>query len=349
MMSGLSSAVAERLVRKINDAIQATHFTERTVAFYAVLFNRRNAGTLERSERFTVRGSRFAFHGERGRVPVVSTLLELRDLTIAFETGGALVPAVRNFSLQLEAGASLAIVGESGSGKSVTALALTRLLPASARVRGDIFFEGRSIFRTSLREIRRIRGSQIAYIFQEPGTSLNPVFSIYDQMAETIRLHRPELRDVRREVIYWLDQVGITEPEQRARDYPFQLSGGMQQRVMIAMALCGRPKILVADEPTTALDVTIQKQILDLFRELKQRFAMSILLITHNFGVIQGIADQVAVMFRGCLVEAGQTAHILRAASHPYTKALIDCVPQLGSNARRLKTIDYALFPEVVQ
>ncbi len=272
-------------------------------------------------------------------------LLELRDLSIRFESAGQINPVVHDLSLRLARGKSLAIVGESGSGKSVTALALTRLLPSNARLAGDILFDGRSTLRASEGELRRIRGRQIAYVFQEPATSLNPVFSVYEQLAETIRVHRPDVSDVKGEIIYWLDQVGIANSAKRARDYPFQLSGGMQQRVMIAMALCGRPKILVADEPTTALDVTIQKQIMDLFGELKQKFAMSLLLITHNFGIIRGIADEVAVMFRGRLVETGSAESVLRAPGHPYTKALIECVPRLGAHSRRLKTIDYSSMP----
>jgi ABC-type dipeptide/oligopeptide/nickel transport system ATPase component len=190
--------------------------------------------------------------------------------------------------------------------------------------------------------LRSVRGNQVAYIFQEPATSLNPVFSIYEQIAETIRLHRPEVREMRKEVTHWLDQVGILDPARRLRDYPFQLSGGMQQRVMIAMALCCQPKLLIADEPTTALDVTIQRQILDLFRALKKKYGMAIILITHNFGIIRGLADKVAVMFCGRLVEFGDTEAVLRQPRHPYTRALIDCVPRLGLNLDRLKTIDYS-------
>ncbi len=163
-------------------------------------------------------------------------------------------------------------------------------------------------------------------------------------MSEVIRLHRPEIRDVRQEVVFWLDQVGIVEPGKRLHDYPYQLSGGMQQRVMIAMALSARPQVLVADEPTTALDVTIQKQILDLLGDLKRKFQMSIILITHNFGIVQGLADKVAVMFRGKLVEFGDSEAVLDAPKHPYTRALIDCVPRLGADLRRLKTIDYSAF-----
>jgi ABC-type dipeptide/oligopeptide/nickel transport system ATPase component len=269
-------------------------------------------------------------------------MLQVRDLTVKFISEDEEFTAVEAVSFTVADGETLAVVGESGSGKSVTALALTRLLaePPARIVGGDVLLDGESLLTKPVSGLRRIRGRQIAYIFQEPATSLNPVFSIYEQLAETLRRHRPEVSNVREEALYWLDQVGILEAGKRIRDYPFQLSGGMQQRVMIAMALCARPKILVADEPTTALDVTVQRQILDLFRVLKQRFGMSIILITHNFGIIPGIADKVAVMYRGKLVEFGECASVLKAPQSPYTKALIDCVPRLGAGLRRLKTIN---------
>ena len=193
-------------------------------------------------------------------------------------------------------------------------------------------------------ELRRIRGNRIAYVFQEPGTSLNPVFSIRNQIAEAIQLHRPEVRDVDAEIIKHLDLVGITDPAGRLHDYPHQLSGGMQQRVMIAMALSCQPDILVADEPTTALDVTIQAQIMDQFRELRSKLHMAVILITHNFGIIGNFADKVAVMFRGRIVEYGPTHSVLGSPQHAYTKALIECIPRLGSKQRRLVTIDHALL-----
>jgi ABC-type dipeptide/oligopeptide/nickel transport system ATPase component len=274
-------------------------------------------------------------------------MLEVRDLTISFRSGGDDIPAVRSVSFRVEKGETLAIVGESGSGKSVTAMALTRLLPEPPAhyESGAILLEGQSILSMNEKMLRRIRGNQIAYVFQEPATSLNPVFSIYEQIAEAIRLHRPDVREVRKEVIYWLDQVGIVDAAVRLKDYPFQLSGGMQQRVMIAMALCCRPAILVADEPTTALDVTIQRQILDLFQALKIRYGMSLILITHNFGIIRGLADKVAVMFRGRVVEFGSTETVLRQPQHPYTQALLECIPRLGLKSGRLKTIDYSSLP----
>jgi ABC-type dipeptide/oligopeptide/nickel transport system ATPase component len=276
-------------------------------------------------------------------------MLEVRDLTISFRSNEGYVPAVRSVSFTVAKGETLAIVGESGSGKSVTALALTKLLPEPPAVyeTGTILLDGQSILDMNNRMLRSVRGNQIAYIFQEPATSLNPVFSIYEQIAETIRLHRSDVREVRQEVIHWLDQVGIQDSARRLKDYPFQLSGGMQQRVMIAMALCCQPAILVADEPTTALDVTIQRQILDLFQALKSKYRMSIILITHNFGIIRGLADKVAVMFRGRVVEFGSTETVLRQPQHPYTRALIECIPRLGLKLDRLKAIDYSSLPNV--
>jgi len=270
-------------------------------------------------------------------------LLEVRDLTIEFATERGVFEAVKQVSFSVGQGETLAIVGESGSGKSVSALALTRLLPQPpARYKsGSILWKGEEVLAMDARKLRAIRGGQMAYIFQEPSTSLNPVFTIRNQIAEAIRLHRPEVRDIDAEVIRWLEIVGIVNPAQRMRDYPHQLSGGMQQRAMIAMALSCRPDLLVADEPTTALDVTIQAQIMDQLRELKQRLGMAIILITHNFGIIGGIADRVAVMFRGRIVEHGTTAEVLRNPRHPYTRALIDCIPKPGVPVRRLATINH--------
>jgi ABC-type dipeptide/oligopeptide/nickel transport system ATPase component len=273
-----------------------------------------------------------------------SSLLRVENLAIQFGPSDDPVKAVDGISFRVDTGETLAVVGESGSGKSVSALALTRLLaaPPARYVSGKIEFEGRDVLQMKESELRDLRGAQIAYIFQEPGSSLNPVFTIGYQIREAIELHRPEVRDVTSEIVSALDKVGIREPAKRLDDYPHQLSGGMQQRVMIAMALACQPKLLVADEPTTALDVTIQKQIMDLLKELKGSTNMAILLITHNFGLVADFADRVAVMFRGKIVETGPTAEILRNPQHPYTRALIECVPKLGQKQHRLKTIDYA-------
>ena len=278
-----------------------------------------------------------------------SPLLEICDLSIHFHTENGVIEAVKNVSLQLAKGETLAVVGESGSGKSVTGLALTRLLPEppARYVSGQILLEGRDVLKMSARELRDIRGNKIAYIFQEPSTSLNPVFTIRNQIAEVIRLHRPEVTDIDAEIVKYLDMVGIVNPAQRMHDYPHQLSGGMQQRAMIAMALSCEPDLLVADEPTTALDVTIQAQIIDQLKDLKKRLDMAIILITHNFGIIDGIADRVAVMFRGKIVEHGPTRTVLSNPQHAYTKALIQCIPQLGAKRKRLTTIDHAALEAV--
>ena len=280
----------------------------------------------------------------------MTPLLEIKNLAIDFATETGTVEAVKGISFSLMEGETLAIVGESGSGKSVTGLALTRLLPEPPAVyrSGEILLHGQDVLKMNPRELRNIRGNKIAYIFQEPSTSLNPVFTIRNQIAEALQLHRPEVRDLDAEVVKYLDLVGIVDPAKRLHDYPHQLSGGMQQRVMIAMALSCQPEILVADEPTTALDVTIQAQIMDQLRELKQRVRMAIILITHNFGIISGIADRVAVMFRGKIVEYGETHAVLANPQHPYTKALIQCIPQLGAKRERLTTIDHAALEALV-
>ncbi|MFM8683138.1 MAG: ABC transporter ATP-binding protein [Chthoniobacterales bacterium] len=271
-------------------------------------------------------------------------LLQVRDLCIDFVLEDRTIEAVKGATFELGAGETLAIVGESGSGKSVTALALTRLLPVPpAEIkRGEILFDGQNVLTMDASQLRKLRGGRIAYIFQEPSTSLNPVYTVHSQIAEAVRLHRPDVTDVDAEVVRWLDAVGIVDAAKRMHDYPHQLSGGMQQRVMIAMALACQPGILVADEPTTALDVTIQAQIMELLASLKERFGMAVILITHNFGIVSGFASRVLVMYRGKIVEQGTTAEVLRAPKHPYTRALIDCIPQLGSTEKRLKTIDHA-------
>jgi ABC-type dipeptide/oligopeptide/nickel transport system ATPase component len=271
-------------------------------------------------------------------------ILDVRNLAIQFRTENGVIDALRGISFSLGKGETLAIVGESGSGKSVTGLALTRLLPEppARYLSGEILLDGRDVLKMRPEELRKIRGKRIAYIFQEPSTSLNPVFTIRNQIGEAIRLHRPDVADVDAEIVKYLDMVGIQNPAQRMRDYPHQLSGGMQQRAMIAMALSCQPDILVADEPTTALDVTIQAQIIEQLRELRAKLGMAVILITHNFGIIAGFADKVAVMFRGRIVESGDTAKVLREPQHAYTKALIQCIPRLGSHQKRLVTIDHA-------
>ncbi len=275
------------------------------------------------------------------------SLLSVENLRITFTPADRpAVEAVKGISFSLEQGETLAIVGESGSGKSVTAMALTRLLPEPpARYdSGRILLKGRDVLSLPEPELRRLRGKEIAYVFQDPMTSLNPVFTIRSQIAETLRLHRPDLgkSSYDDEITYWLDQVGIVNPAARLRSYPHELSGGMQQRVMIAMALAARPSLLVADEPTTALDATVQKQIIDLLARLQAEHRMAILLITHNFHILSGLAHHVVVMFRGSIVENGATEAVLCNPQHPYSRALIDCVPKIGAQKRRLASIDYA-------
>lgn len=269
-------------------------------------------------------------------------MLSVRNLVIDFTTSEGSLRAVDGISFEMEDGETLAIVGESGSGKSVTALSLTQLLPPPpvCNLQGEIFYKNINLLSLSQREIRKFRGKEIAYIFQEPSTSLNPVFTIGFQIEEAIRLHRPDVENAQSEIGRLLELVGI-EPI-RAKDYPHQLSGGMQQRAMIAMALACQPKILVADEPTTALDVTIQAQIIELLKELKQKLKMSVIMITHNFGIVADFADKILVMFRGKIVEAGEAKNVLSHPQHSYTRALMDCIPRLGQNKQRLVTIDYA-------
>lgn len=274
-------------------------------------------------------------------------LLRVRDLQIEFGRHDTTpVKAVKGIDFELRTGESIALVGESGSGKSATALAFARLLPEPpAKISAqEMSLDGKEILQMNETQLRGIRGKEIAYIFQEPTTSLNPVLTIRTQIAEALALHRPDVPKAGRddEIVKWLDKVGIVDSRKRLRAYPHELSGGMQQRVMIAMALCCQPKLLIADEPTTALDVTIQKQIMDLLAQLRRDLDMSIILITHNLGIIRDVADRVAVMFRGEIVETGPVDEILRSPKHPYTKALLACVPRMGMKQSRLTTIDYS-------
>lgn len=268
-------------------------------------------------------------------------LLKVEDLTITFHAHEKATVAASGVSYELNSGEVLAVVGESGSGKSVSALALTQLLPSAPTcvVSGKITLEGINVLSLSEKEISKYRGKVIAYIFQDPGTSLNPVYSVEFQIAEAIKIHRPEISDVRAAVIQSLNEVRIHEPEKVAQQYPHELSGGMQQRVMIAMALACNPRILVADEPTTALDVTIQKEIIDLLAHLCRQRGMSILLITHNFGIVANFANRVIVMRHGKVVETGSAQHVLENPTHPYTQGLIACIPRLGQKRHRLTTL----------
>jgi len=276
---------------------------------------------------------------DQGETP---PLLEVRDLRVSFRDRRTMTSVVHGVGFRLRSGDTLAVVGESGSGKSVTCLALTGLLPQppACRVEGSVRLLGRELVGAEPAVLRAVRGKDIAYIFQEPSASLNPVFTVGEQIAEAVRLHFLEESDVEGRVVEALRRVGIRDPERRHRDYPHQLSGGMNQRVMIAIALACRPRILVADEPTTALDVTIQADIMRLLRELKETTDMSIVLITHNFGLVKGFAGRVIVMYQGRIVEQGDVGPVLQNPKHAYTRELIACIPRLGDKRRRLPTID---------
>ena len=274
------------------------------------------------------------------------SLLELRGLTTAFQTARGEISAIEDISFELNAGEILGIVGESGSGKSVTALTIMGLLPQPpARIAaGSVRFAGEELTTASPSRMEKIRGAGIAMVFQEPMTSLNPVFTIGEQIMETVRAHERISASAQRErAIEMLDRVGIPSATERLNDYPHQLSGGQRQRVMIAMALACRPKLLIADEPTTALDVTIQAQVLDLLMDLRDELGMAIMIITHNMGVIAEVADRVLVMYAGRIVEQSPAADLFDAPQHPYTKGLLACVPTLQQDRHRLIAIPGSL------
>jgi oligopeptide/dipeptide ABC transporter ATP-binding protein len=273
-------------------------------------------------------------------------LLAVEELTVAFRGERGEVTAIEDVSLQLGPGEILGVVGESGSGKSVTALGVMGLLPEpAARVaRGRVVFEGQVLTGMAEHRLRRIRGPGIGMVFQEPMTSLNPVFPIGEQITETLAAHGERDGAKRRDrAVEMLERVGIPSAARRLRDYPHQLSGGQRQRVMIAMALACRPRLLIADEPTTALDVTIQAGILDLLLDLRDQLGMAVLMITHNMGVIAEVADQVAVMYSGRVVEQAPVEQLFAAPGHPYTRALLGCVPTLDDDRPRLVAIPGAL------
>jgi oligopeptide/dipeptide ABC transporter ATP-binding protein len=290
----------------------------------------------------------------------VLPLLDIRHLSVDFPANARVgagdsparaFPAVRDLNFSVAPGEVLGLVGESGSGKSITSLAIMRLLPPQTRVTGEIFFaengSARNLATLSDESIRQLRGSRIAMIFQEPMTALNPVMRVGDQIAEAALAHRKIAKnDATKLAVQAMNDVAIPEADRRARDYPHQLSGGMRQRVMIAMAIVNRPQLLIADEPTTALDVTIQAQILDLLAQLRAKFGLAMLFISHDLAVVSQVADRVAVMYAGTLVELGAKREIFQAAAHPYTRGLLHAVPNLKTDRRHpLDTIEGTVPP----
>jgi peptide/nickel transport system ATP-binding protein len=263
------------------------------------------------------------------------SILQVQDLQVEFKTRRGTALVLNGVDFEVRRGETLCVVGESGCGKSMTALALLRLIPQPpGRIRsGRVMFDGEDLAQASEARMREVRGNRISMIFQEPMTSLNPVYTVGDQIGESLRLHAGlDAKQARERSIEMLRQVGIPAPERRIDEYPHQMSGGMRQRVMIAMALACRPDILIADEPTTALDVTVQAQIFDLLRDLQRDKGTAIVMITHDMGAVAEMADRVMVMYAGRVIEQGTTAQVLSRPGHPYTQGLIDCLPELGSS-----------------
>ena len=274
----------------------------------------------------------------------MADLLEVKNLKTRFKTDDGTFYAVDDVSFSVKPGRSLGIVGESGCGKSVTSLSLMRLIQSPGLIEsGEVLFNGKSLLKISDEEMRKIRGNDMAMIFQEPMTSLNPVYTIGDQIDEAIAIHQPKLSaaQVKERTVEMLKKVGIPVPEKRYHEYPHQLSGGMRQRVMIAMAMSCNPQLLIADEPTTALDVTIQAQILDLIRNLQKDFNMGVILITHDLGVVAEMCHDVVVMYAGRIIEQGTVEEIFYRPKHPYTRGLLDSIPhfETGQKLQSLKTI----------
>ncbi|HYL57333.1 MAG TPA: ABC transporter ATP-binding protein [Candidatus Acidoferrales bacterium] len=272
----------------------------------------------------------------------MNPLLQVKSLRTSFFTEAGEVRAVDGVSFSVEPGKLMGIVGESGSGKTASVLSIMRLLPESAKiVGGEIIFEGQDLLKLSEPEMRHVRGARIAMIFQEPMTSLNPVFTIGSQIGEAVRLHQQTTRaETRNRTIEALRMVGIADPERRIDDYPHQLSGGMRQRVMIAMALSCNPKMLIADEPTTALDVTIQAQILDLIRELQARLGLAVILVTHDMGIVAEYADDVTILYAARVMEQAPSVELFRNPLNPYTRGLLDSIPGIdGTRHHRLQAI----------
>lgn len=281
----------------------------------------------------------------------MDTLLEVNGLKTYFYTVDGVIPAVDGVSFKIGKGETLGIVGESGSGKSVTARSIMRLVPnpPGKIISGSILFKGENILAKKESQMRTIRGNKIAMIFQDPMTSLNPLFTIGNQIEEAITIHQNvSKREAEKKAIEMLKLVGIPSPEKRIKDFPHQMSGGMRQRVMIAMALCCQPDLLIADEPTTALDVTIQAQILELISDIKKKFNMSVMIITHDLGVVAKVADRIIVMYAGKMMEYGDVEDIYANPLHPYTRGLMESIPRIDVNEERLKSIQGTL-PDLTQ
>jgi oligopeptide/dipeptide ABC transporter ATP-binding protein len=279
-----------------------------------------------------------------GAQAAAAPLLEIRELDVLFDTEEGVLHAVRGVSLDVREGETLGIVGESGCGKSVTCHSVLRLLPPNGHIRGEIRFAGRDLLALSPADLDRVRGRDIAMIFQEPASSLNPVHTVGAQIGESLVLHRGmSAREAAAEALRLLDRVGIPEARRRLREYPHQLSGGMNQRAMIAMALACRPKLLIADEPTTALDVTIQAQILALLKELQAEYGMAVILVTHDLGVVAETSDRVVVMYAGSVVEEAAAGELFAAPAHPYTLGLLESVPRVDRTAASLSPIEGAV------
>jgi peptide/nickel transport system ATP-binding protein len=270
----------------------------------------------------------------------MAPLLAVKDLYVSFPTDDGLVQAVRGVSFQVDPGEVLAIVGESGSGKSVTALSILRLHPKITRMAGAIEYERTDLLRLSQKQMRVIRGKDIAMIFQDPMTALNPVFTVGDQISEMILTHRPMSKaEAWRRATELLEMVGVPEPARRVRQYPHEFSGGMRQRAMIAMAIANEPKLLIADEPTTALDVTIQAQVMEVMKDVQTATGAAMILITHDLGLVAGSADRIAVMYGGLVIEEGTTDEVFYGSRNPYTLGLMNSIPRLDQKGDRLSPI----------
>jgi peptide/nickel transport system ATP-binding protein len=274
-----------------------------------------------------------------------TSLLEVEGLNIAFGS----VYAVRDLNLSIDAGEAVGLVGESGSGKSVTSLAIMRLLPPQARVSGSIHFHDQELLSAAEHTMREFRGRAITMIFQEPMTALNPLMRVGDQVAEAMLAHEPvSRREAWDRAVAALNEVAIPDPAKRARDYPHQLSGGQRQRVMIAMAIVNRPQLLIADEPTTALDVTVQAQMLDLLQHLREKFSLSMLFISHDLGVVSQVTDRVSVMYRGQIVESGSARQVFSAPAHEYTQGLLHAIPTLRNRRdQALAMVEAKCYPDL--